>query len=68
MLKGMSSASNSRQVFSVREPKVQASTPVWYAYHTGVLACTFGSRTEKTCRELLALLMPFNIGTVITDD
>ncbi len=44
------------------------STPVWYAYHTGVLACTFGSRTEKTCRELLALLMPFNIGTVITDD
>lgn len=44
---------------------------LWYAYNTkhgGVLAYTFGPRTDETCRELLALLTPFNIGMVTTDD
>lgn len=44
---------------------------LWYAYNTktgGVLACTFGSRTDQTCRELLALLTPFNIGMLTSDD
>lgn len=44
---------------------------IWYAYNTktgGVLACTFGSRTGETCRELLALLTPFNIGMLTSDD
>ncbi|WP_263406753.1 IS1 family transposase [Affinibrenneria salicis] len=34
----------------------------WYAYNTktgGVLAYAFGPRTDETCRELLALLVPF---------
>ncbi|OZI13836.1 hypothetical protein CE195_12590 [Sodalis-like symbiont of Philaenus spumarius] len=26
---------------------------------------TFGPRTDETCRELLALLTPFNIGILI---
>ncbi|AHA63117.1 Transposase [Shigella dysenteriae 1617] len=30
----------------------------------GVLAYTFGPRTDETCRELLALLTPFNIGMI----
>ncbi|WMU75491.1 IS1 family transposase (plasmid) [Enterobacter bugandensis] len=41
-----------------------------YAYNTkngGVLAYTFGPRTYKTCRELLALLTPFNIGMLTID-
>ncbi|AHA65481.1 Transposase [Shigella dysenteriae 1617] len=40
---------------------------LWYAYNTktgGVLAYTFGPRTDETCRELLALLTPFNIGMI----
>jgi len=44
---------------------------LWYAYNTktgGVLAYTFGPRTDKTCRELLALLTPFNIGMITCDD
>nr|WP_251362965.1 IS1 family transposase [Escherichia coli] len=44
---------------------------LWYAYNTktgGVLACTFGPRTDQTCRELLALLTPFNIGMLTSDD
>ncbi|STO19822.1 IS1, transposase orfB [Escherichia coli] len=44
---------------------------LWYAYNTktgGVLACTFGPRTDETCRELLALLTPFNIGMLTTDE
>ena len=44
---------------------------VWYAYNTkngGVLAYTFGPRTDETCRELLALLAPFNIGMITSDD
>lgn len=44
---------------------------LWYAYNTktyGVLACTFGPRTDETCRELLALLTPFNIGMITSDD
>lgn len=43
----------------------------WYAYNTknsGVLAYTFGPRTDETCRELLALLKPFNIGMITSDD
>ncbi|HDS1238263.1 IS1 family transposase [Pluralibacter gergoviae] len=43
----------------------------WYAYNTktgGVLAYTFGPRTDETCRELLALLTPFNIGMITSDD
>ncbi|SPZ78583.1 iso-IS1 ORF2 [Shigella dysenteriae] len=34
----------------------------------GVLAYTFGPRTDETCRELLALLTPFNIGMITSDD
>ena len=44
---------------------------LWYAYNTktgGVLAYTFGPRTAQTCRELLALLTPFNIGMLTSDD
>ncbi|EMW8282538.1 IS1 family transposase, partial [Escherichia coli] len=44
---------------------------LWYAYNTktgGVLAYTFGPRTDQTCRELLALLTPFNIGILTSDD
>ncbi|EFF9497449.1 IS1 family transposase [Escherichia coli] len=44
---------------------------LWYAYNTktgGVLAYTFGPRTDETCRELLVLLTPFNIGMLTTDE
>ncbi|EIH1623494.1 IS1 family transposase [Escherichia coli] len=44
---------------------------LWYAYNTktcGVLAYTFDPRTDETCRELLALLTPFNIGMLTTDE
>lgn len=44
---------------------------LWYEYNTrtgGVLACTFGARNDETCRELLALLTPFNIGLIISDN
>jgi len=44
---------------------------LWYAYNTntgGVLSYTFGPRTYETCRELPALLTPFNIGMLTTDD
>ncbi len=34
----------------------------------GILACTFSPRTDETCRELLALLTPFSIGMITTDD
>lgn len=34
----------------------------------GVLAYTFGPQTDATCRELLALLTPFNIGILTTDE
>ncbi|MGL5423477.1 IS1 family transposase [Serratia fonticola] len=33
-----------------------------------LLAYTIGSRTDTTCRELLALLTPFNIGMVTSND
>lgn len=33
-----------------------------------MLAYTFDPRTDKTCRELLALLTPFNIGMLTTDE
>ncbi|MBG0716429.1 IS1 family transposase, partial [Enterobacter hormaechei] len=29
---------------------------------------TFGPRNDETCRELLALLTPFNIGMITSDD
>jgi len=44
---------------------------LWYAYNTktgGVLAYTFGLRHDETCRELLALLTPFNIGMITSDN
>jgi insertion element IS1 protein InsB len=44
---------------------------LWYAYNTktgGVLAYTFGSRTDDTCRKLLNLLTPFNSGMITSDD
>lgn len=44
---------------------------LWYAYNTktgGVLAYTFGPRTDETCRDLLALLDPFTIGMITSDD
>ena len=44
---------------------------LWYVYNTktgGVLAYTFGPRTDETCRELLALLTPFTIGMLTTDE
>ncbi|WP_420286699.1 IS1 family transposase [Enterobacter sp. BNK-9] len=44
---------------------------LWYAFNTktgGVLAYTFGPRNDATCRELLALLTPFNIGMITSDD
>ncbi|CAD6024121.1 InsB, second part of transposase, partial (plasmid) [Escherichia coli] len=44
---------------------------LWYAYNIktgGVLAYTFGSQIDQTCRELLALLTPFNIGMLTSDD
>ncbi|ESU75954.1 Transposase (plasmid) [Shigella dysenteriae WRSd3] len=47
------------------------NTGLWYAYNTktgGVLAYTFGPRNDETCRELLALLTPFCIGMVTSDD
>lgn len=43
---------------------------LWYASNTktgGVLAYTFGPRTDDTCSELLALLTPFNIGMTTSD-
>ncbi|AHA68827.1 Transposase [Shigella dysenteriae 1617] len=59
MSNGVSLASKARQHW------------LWYAYNTktgGVLAYTFGPRTDETCRELLALLTPFNIGMLTSDD
>jgi insertion element IS1 protein InsB len=44
---------------------------LWYAYNTktgGVVAYTFGPRTDETCRKLLALLAPFSIGMITSDD
>ena len=32
------------------------------------MAYTFGPRTDDTCRELLALLTPFNIGMITSDE
>ncbi len=34
----------------------------------GGLAYTFGPRNDETCRELLALFTPFNIGMITSDD
>ncbi|CDO11522.1 unnamed protein product (plasmid) [Klebsiella pneumoniae] len=33
-----------------------------------MLAYTFGPRTDATCRALLALLTPFNISIITSDD
>lgn len=43
----------------------------WYAYTTksgGVLAYTFGPRTDETCRELPELLKPFSTGMITRDN
>ncbi|OZI15201.1 hypothetical protein CE195_03340 [Sodalis-like symbiont of Philaenus spumarius] len=39
----------------------------WQVLHC-YLAYTFGPRTDETCRELLALLRPFNIGIITSDN
>lgn len=42
---------------------------LWYAYNTktgGVLAYTFGPRTDYTCRESL-VITPFNISMITSD-
>ncbi|ACR70899.1 IS1 family transposase [Edwardsiella ictaluri] len=44
---------------------------LWYAYNTktgGVLAYTFGPKTDESCRELLVLITPFNIGMITSDN
>jgi len=44
---------------------------LWYAFDTKrkhVIAHTFGPRTDETCCHLLALLEPFNVGFITTDD
>lgn len=44
---------------------------LWYAFDTKrkrVVAHTFGPRTDATCRQLLALLSPFQIGFITSDD
>ncbi len=44
---------------------------LWYMYNTktgGALAYTFGLRTDEAGRELLALLTPFSIGMITSDD
>lgn len=44
---------------------------LWSAYNTirgGVRAYTFGPQTDETCRELLELLFPSNIGRITSDD
>ncbi|AHA69039.1 Transposase (plasmid) [Shigella dysenteriae 1617] len=40
----------------------------WKHHPSPSLAYTFGPRTDETCRELLALLTPFNIGVLTSDD
>lgn len=43
----------------------------WYAYKTkadGVLAYTFGPRTDETCRELPEFLKPFSAGRITRDN
>ena len=43
----------------------------WYAYKTkadGVLAYTFGPRTDETCRELQEFLKPFSAGMITRDN
>ena len=44
---------------------------LWYAFDTKrkqVLAYTFGPRNDETCRRLLSLLSPFQIGFITSDD
>ncbi len=44
---------------------------LWYEYNTktgGVLADISRPPTDETCRELLALLTPLNIGMITNDD
>lgn len=44
---------------------------LWYAFDNKrekVLAYVFGPRTDATCRRLLALLAPFTLGLIATDD
>jgi insertion element IS1 protein InsB len=44
---------------------------LWYAFDTKrkqVIAHVFGPRTDETCRRQLALLQPFTLGFITTDD
>lgn len=44
---------------------------LWYAFDTKrkrVVAYTFGPRTDATCRQLRALLSPFQIRLITSDD
>lgn len=44
---------------------------LWYAFDTKrkrVVAYTFGPRNDETCRRLLSLLSPFQIGFITSDD
>ena len=44
---------------------------LWYAFDTKrkrVVAYTFGPRNDETCRHLLSLLSPFQIGFITSDD
>ncbi|WP_265453436.1 IS1 family transposase [Aeromonas salmonicida] len=44
---------------------------LWYAFDTKrkrVVAYTFGPRNDETCRRLLSLLSPFQIGFITNDD
>lgn len=51
--------------------KKHSSKWLWYTWdtkHGRVLAYTFGPQTDKTYREQLALLAPFSIGMMTTDE
>ncbi len=44
---------------------------LWYAFDTKrkrVVAYTFGPRNDETCRRLLSLFSPFQIGFITSDD
>ena len=47
------------------KPASPAALALVYIQHQNY---TFGPRTDESCRELLALLAPFNIGMITRDD
>ncbi len=52
-------------------PAINSIDWLWYAFNTKrkrVVAYTFGPRNDKTCRRLLSLLSPFQIGFITSDD